>query len=265
MVLILVLVSGIILAVMLERQSVQALTVQREMETYRFHHISRGVQEAVEAWIRSNSSNDIAGALEQDGHAFDLQVEGGKSGSDTVHIYFLEAQGEALADFTGLSGDALDSARTVIEHLKQEQGADAQYLIRREGPVAVSVNSAPEEVLHAVLGSVLDMQQTNSLIDEIKRSRGDGVQIDPQALNGMLDNALVDATARPKLQGLITAQPVLWQIVAEAAPPAGVYPAPPPVRYGGLAIIAGPAGARDKSNTLQRNSSFVSWENLSDR
>ena len=35
------------------------------------------------------------------------------------------------------------------------------------------------------------------------------------------------------------------------------------VRYGGLAIIAGPGGSKDRS--LQRNSSFVSWENLSDR
>jgi hypothetical protein len=265
MVLMLVLVSGIIIAVMMERQSAQAHAVQRELDSYRFHHISRGIQEAVEAWIRSNGNNDIASALDQDGHAFDLEVEGSRTHGDTVHIYFYEAQGGALADFSGLSGDALDLARGVIERLRDEQGARAANFIRRDGPVAISINSAPEEVLHAALASVLDHQEANSLISEVKRAREEGTLIDTQALTGMYDTAGVDAQSRPKLQGLITAQPVLWQVVAEADLPRGVYPPPSPVRYGGLAIIAGPAGSRDKSNTLQRNSSFVSWENLEGR
>jgi hypothetical protein len=265
MVLLLVLVSGIILAVMMERQSAQAHSVQRELDSYRFHHISRGIQEAVEAWIRSNGSNDIATALDQDGHAFDLQVEGSRTHGDTVHIYFFEAQGDALADFSGLSGDTLDLARGVIERLRDEQGARAASYVRRDGPVAISVNSAPEEVLHAAFASVLDRQQASALLSEIKRTREDGSLIDAQALTGMYETALIDAQIRPKLQGLITAQPVLWQVVAEADPPAGVSPPPAPVRYGGLAIIAGPGGSKDKTNSLQRSSSFVSWENLEGR
>lgn len=260
MVLLLVLVSGIILAVMMERQSMQSLTVQREMDTYRFHHISRGIQEAVEAWIRSNGTNDVAGALDEEGRAFDLEVEGSKTHSDVVHISFYEAQGSILADFSGLSGDALDAARAVVEKLREDQGANAYRFVRREGPVAVSVNSAPDEVLKAVLASVLDMQQVNSMLSEIKHAKENGL-IDAQTLGGLYDNAYVDAQTRPKIQGLLTAQPVLWQVVAESEPPRGVFPPPHGVRYGGLAII----GGMSKSNTLQRSSSFVSWENLGDR
>jgi hypothetical protein len=264
MVLILVLVSGIILAVMFERQAAQALTVERELETYRFHHISRGVQEAVEAWIRNNSNSDIAGALDIDGHAFDLQVEGAQPGrGGMVHIYFYEAQDKVLADFSGLSGDALDAAGGVLIRLRDEQGSKALNFVRREGPVPISVNTAPDEVLHAALGSVLDLNQTNSLIGEIRSARKEGTLIDSQALTGLLNNAGVDAQTLPKVQGLITAQPVLWQVVAEADPPAGVYPVPQPVRYGGTAIINGQAG--NKNASLQRNSSFVSWEKLPDR
>jgi hypothetical protein len=263
MVLLLVLVAGIVLCVMFERQASQALTVEREMETYRFHHISRGVQEAVEAWIRNNSNADIAGALDIDGHAFDLQVEGSTGRGGQVHIYFYEAQDKVLADFSGLSGDALDAASGVLIRLRDEQGSKATNFIRREGPVAVSVNTAPDEVLHAVLSSVLDLNQTNSLISELRSAHKEGTLIDAQALTGLLNNAGVDAQTLPKIQGLITAQPVLWQVVAEADPPAGVYPVPPPVRYGGTAIINGPAG--NKNGSLQRNSSFVSWEKLPDR
>src|SRR4051812_26592877 len=103
MVLMLVLISGVLLAVMIDRQGAQALTVQRELDSYTFHHISRGVQEAIEAWIRNNGNNDIAGALDVDGHAFDLQVEGGQ----LVRISFYEAQDTVLAELAGLNGDSL--------------------------------------------------------------------------------------------------------------------------------------------------------------
>jgi len=38
---------------------------------------------------------------------------------------------------------------------------------------------------------------------------------------------------------------------------------PPPIRYGGLTIISGPSARQ--TGSLQRNSSFVSWEKLPDR
>ena len=231
MVLMLVLVSGIILAVMLERQSMQALTVQRELDSYRFHHVSRGMQEAVEAWIRSNGANDIADALDQDGHAFDLAAEGGQ----VVHISFYEAQGTILADFSGLSGDALDAARAIVEKLRDQRGANAAKFVRREGPVAVSVNTASQEVLQAVISSALDMQQTAALLGEIKSAHNDGVPIDAQGLTGLYDKAEIAAEDRPKILPLLTAQPVLWQVVAETDAPANTYPAPAgdPVRRPG--------------------------------
>jgi hypothetical protein len=265
MVLLLVLVSGIILAVMLERQAFQSLTVQRELDSYRFHHIARGVQEAVEAWIRSNTGSDISGALDSDGHAFDLEVQGSSAQREVVHIYFYEAQGQVLADFSGLSGDSLETARSIVQRLKDEQGSKAADFVRREGPVAISLLTAPPEVMHAVFSSVLDLQQTNSLIGEVQRARNEGTSLDQQALTGLLDNAGIDAQTRPKLQGLITVQPVLWQVVAESNVPAGAPAGTNPPRYGGLAIIAGPSAARDKAASVQRTTSFVSWENLSDR
>ncbi|MCX5688663.1 MAG: hypothetical protein NTV94_02525, partial [Planctomycetota bacterium] len=79
-VLLLVLVSGIVISVMMERHVVQALTVQRELQQYAFHHTSKGVQEAIEAWLRqTNATRNMAEAIEADGHAFDLTLDGGSS------------------------------------------------------------------------------------------------------------------------------------------------------------------------------------------
>jgi hypothetical protein len=259
MVLILVLVSGVVLAVMLERQSMQSLTIQRELDSYQFHHISRGMQEAIEAWIRSNGNSDIAQALDNDGKAFDLEVEGGA----VVHIFFYEGQGTVLADFAGLSGDVLDTAREVLMHLRENVGnAKAMDLVRRDGPVSVSVNTATDEVLRAVIGTVLDRVGTDTLIQAIKKARVDQL-IDAQGLNNLYDIADVAADVRPRVSGLLTAQPVVWQVVAEAPAPVGSKSGP--IRYGGLALIAGANVTRDKSGSLQRNSSIVSWENLGDR
>jgi hypothetical protein len=259
-VLMLLVISGIMLAFMFDRQGNQSLTVKREMDSYTFPHISRGIQEAVEAWIRSNGNNSIAAALDENGRAFDLIVDGGQ----VVHVYFRDAQGTALADFAGLSGDQLDQALDIIENLRRNEGRHAGMHVRREGPVAVSVNTASEAVLKAVIGSTLDPLQTSALISEINDAR-DGDSIDREALEQAINKADVPTANRPKVQGLLAVEPVLWQVVAEAAVPQNVYPAPPAIRYGGLAIITPTAaGGRNRSAALQRSSSMISWENLSD-
>jgi hypothetical protein len=257
--LLLVVISAIMLTVMLERQGSHAFTVQKELEIYTFHHLTRGIGEGVEAWIRSNGSNELSGALEPDGHAFDLEVEGGQ----VVRIYFQEAQGTVLTDFAGLSGQSLELAAGAVDQLRRNEGEQARTLLRREGPVAVSVLTATPEVLRAVIQSVTDEIRATALTREILRGREEGT-LDATALTQAYEKAEVKPEDRPKLSGLLTAQPVLWKVIAEADAPAGVYPPRPMIRYGGLAVVHAGHG-RDRSSPLQRNSSIVSWENLSDR
>ncbi len=258
-VLMLLMVSGVILAFMFDRQGTQSLAVKREMDSYVFHHVSRGIQEAVEAWIRSNGNNPIATALTEDGLAFSLIVDGGQ----VVDVYFKDGQGTALADFAGLTGEPLDNAVDIIHNLRTRHGRNAARFIRREGPVAISVNEAPDEVLEAVIGSVLDRLATNSLIREIKEAREQDI-MSRDALDQAIRRAEVPAASLSKIQALLAPEPVLWQVVAEARPPGGVGPSP--ARYGGLALVTPTAaGGRNKSAALQRSSSMISWENLTDR
>lgn len=262
-VLMLLAVSGVVIAYMLDRQSAQNRTVAREIDSYTFHHISRGIQEAVEAWIRSNGNNPLGPALDEDGHAFDLVVERGQ----TVEVYFLDAQGAVLADFAGLTGDSLDMALDILEELRRGERQRTSEYVRREGPVAVSINAAPEPVLRAVISSVLDPLKTNALTREILAARNPVEPIDRAKLEQIFRDADVPSANSPKLQGLLATEPVLWQVIAQAKSPEGVWPPPRgTIRYGGLALVSSgtPSTGRNRSGDLQRSSSMISWENLSD-
>jgi hypothetical protein len=262
-VLMLLAVSGVVIAYMLDRQNAQSRTVAREMESYTFHHISRGIQEAVEAWIRGNGNNSIVPALEEDGHAFDLMVEGGQ----TVEVYFQDAQGAVLADFAGLTGDNLDMAIDILIELRRSESRRAAEFVRREGPVAISVNTAPEPVLSAVITTVLDPLLASSLTREILAARAGAEPVDRAKLEQIFRDVEVPGASIPKLQSLLAVEPVLWQVIAQVKTPEGVWPPPRgQIRYGGLAIIgtAGGTAARNRSGDLQRSSSMISWENLSD-
>jgi len=263
-VLMLLAVSGVVIAYMLDRQNAQSRTVAREMESYTFHHISRGIQEAVEGWIRGNGNNSIAPALAEDGHAFDLAVEGGQ----TVEVYFQDAQGSVLADFAGLTGDNLDMAIDIITELRRSEPRNAADFVRREGPVAISVNSAPEPVLKAVISSVLSPLLATSLTRELLSARAGGEPLDRAKLEQVFRDIEVPSANIPKLQSLLAVEPVLWQVIAQVKTPEGVWPPPRGmIRYGGLALIAttGSNTPRNRSGDLQRSSSMISWENLSDR
>ncbi|HYE63634.1 MAG TPA: hypothetical protein VD997_16705 [Phycisphaerales bacterium] len=262
-VLMLLAVSGVVIAFMLDRQANQTRTVQREIESYTFHHISRGIQEAVEAWIRSNGNNPLGPALSDDGHAFDLVVERGQ----TVEVYFLDAQGAVLAEFAGLTGDSLDMAIDILQQLRRAENRRTAEYIRREGPVAISINVAPEPVLRAVISSVLDQIQTNALVREIMTARAAEV-IDRAKLEAIFRDADTPGANIPKLTALLATEPVLWQVIAQAKSPEGVWPPPRgTIRYGGLALVSTGAAAagRNRSADLQRSSSMISWENLSEQ
>jgi hypothetical protein len=259
MVIILVLVGTMYIAFMIERQAAQSLTVQRQLKLYSFDHVSRGIGEAVDAWIKSNGTESVKEALAENGHAFDLEVEGGQ----TVRVSLFEAQGAVLAEFAGLSGPSLDAAREVLEKLVELERNEAPRFTRREGPVAVSLNSAPREVLTAVAESVLDALDADTFVSEVIRARADG-DISTEAFGEVLNRSDVPQEARAELTALFTTQPVLWRIIAEADSPGGVYPPRPSIRYSALAIIINsPGGGRDRSASLQRNSSIISWEDLS--
>jgi len=262
-VLLLVLVSGIVIAVMLERHVVQALTVQRELQQYSFHHTSKGVQEAIEAWLRqSNATRNMAEAIEADGHAFDLKLENGS----TVRVSLFDAQEGVLIELAGLNAQSRELARLIIEELQTRASTTAARYIRREGPLQISANSAPEDVLYAAVNAATGGEDSENLVAEILHAR-ESEPLNPQTLNDVFTQANVSPENRPRLHQVITAQPTLWRVVAEAQTSEAVYTGARGKRFCGLVVLSGnlASNPRDRAASLQRNSLITSWEDCTEQ
>jgi len=262
-VLLLVLISGIVIAVMMERHTAQAITVQRELQGYTFHHSSKGSQEAIEAWLRySGAIRNMAEALDSDGHAFDITLDNGQ----TIRVSLFDAQDGVLAELAGLPTQSRELARVVLEELQSKAGNQAVRFVRREGPLAVSANSSPDEVLYAAINAITEGEGTEQLVAEITHNRQEGA-LTPQSLNEIYTRVSLSPDARGRIGQVLTAQPTLWRVVAEAEASQAVYPRPPARRFCGLVVVSG-AGAnnpRDRASQLQRNSMIISWEDCSEQ
>jgi hypothetical protein len=263
LVILLALVGGIMVAVMIDRQVAQALTTQRQYESYQFAHATRGVGEAIDAWIRSNQGKPIADALDVDGWAFDLAAQGGGA----VKVFLFDGQGLALADLSGLRGEVADSGFEILRALRELHPAEASRLIRREGPLAVSVNAAPPQVLEAVVDSVLVGQGTRDVVAEIAAQRGGTRVIDDEKLARIIGDSTAPAELKSRLSGLLTASPILWRVEAQAFSRATGTRGP---RYRAWAVISrvpqrAAAGTADRGSSVQRTVSVFGWERLEDR
>jgi hypothetical protein len=262
-VLMLVLVAGIVIATMMERHVAQALTVQRELQQYAFHHASKGVQEAIEAWLRqSGATRSMAEALDADGHAFDLTLEDG----GTVSVSLFDAQDGVLIEMAGLSSQARELGRAMVDELQAKAGNVAARYVRREGPLAVSVNAAPEDVLYAAVVAANGGDDAENLVSEILHAR-QSETITPQSLNEVFAQANVPPESRPTLGMVLTAQPTLWRVVAETKRSGAVVPGRPARRFCGLVVLSGNLNGapKDRAAALQRNSLITSWEDCTDQ
>lgn len=285
----LVAVGSVLIAILIERKSAQTVMSFRQLDQYTSHHVSRGIQEGVEAWLRSMGGRDVEEALEPDGHAFDLII--GETGSQVVRISFEEAQGTILSELSGVTGDAQEMSARAIDRLYEEEGPGCVRHMRKAGPAAVSLYTASDDVLRALFSPVLETRQVSSLISEIKKARaatpapgtasaapavsgvqgatagsarsvGEGLRA-ADAVNAILVAAEVPEELRGKVGSVITGAPTLYRIRAESGSPVG---GSEPVVYEGLVVVrsggAGGAGALDTGGGPRRPSMVLSWERV---
>jgi len=255
--LVLVMVSSVMIVVMLERQQVQQLTVQRELEGYTFHHITKGFGEAFESWLRLANGQSVRERLSADGNAFDLSVEGGQA----VKLSLFDGQGSVLADLSGLTDDQILLGRAMLTSLRQQAGADWKRYTRRDGPIGVSVRSAPREVLLAAADAALsDSGDPESLVNALMdaRSAAGDETID---LAAAMDAADLPPETRARVSTLFAVEPSLWRGVAEAETP-GTWPPRPPTLYQFWAVAR---AGRGQNAELRRTSLIIRWERLQSR
>lgn len=255
MVLLLMVVSGVMLSVMLRRHAAQLMTTKRELDGYTFGHATRGLGDALDAWIKYQGRSPVAEALDPDGRAFDLVIDGGQR----VAIRLRDGQGRALMNLSGLSAENVRTGREVLRRLKVATGDEVGNYLREDGPLAVSVNTASSEVLLAVLRAITGDSGGSGLVNDILSRRDSEGLIDPTGLQALVDQSELAPEHKARANALLTANPALWRVVAEAVSPNGVVS-----RFRAWVIITRGAtvASGDRAASLQRSVSIFGWEKV---
>lgn len=256
------LIVGMLLVLLTQRMVDQALAAKRQTDAYVFHHVSLGIQEAVEAWVDSNGKRPLIESLGPDGAAFELIVEGGQR----VSVRFRDAQGFALGELSGLRENQAAIAAGVMVSLVEALGPEkAGQYIRSDGPISVSVGSAPEAVLMAVVSSVTGGDGAEDLVAQLMRARETTI-LTEEELTGIIDGSGFEPDQANALRQLLTATPQLWEVVAEAEPLPGSVLTAKRIRYGGLAQLSAQSRTRSPQEriSLERRSRFIRWRELTD-
>ena len=254
MVITLVVVVGLMTAVMLERQSAQRQTVDRQLRWYQEHHGRLGLQEAIEAWIKSLPSNaDLHSLLPADGHFLDLKLRGGTTASVTLY----ERQNAVLTDLSAVDDTMVDAAAAIASAVAQLYGPDGPPDgLRTVGPPQLSTHTASRELIELAVQAVTgDRGVAKGFAGSIVADRESSGGI---STSGAVGTAIADSGAetdlRATLSSLFTVRPTLYYAVVELRTSAYGDPS---ARYGGYFSIA-----TDRSLSSTERSAFLTWENL---
>ncbi len=250
-VLVLVIVVGLMSAIMLERQTAQRYTTQRQLGWYQEHHARLGLQEAIEAWIKAlPSSLDLGSVLPPDGHFLDLKLRGG----NLAVVSLLERQNAVLIDLAAVSTVSFDDAAAIIEACDAVFGpAGPPDGYRSVGPVALSAHTASPELLEVAAQAItqdaaIAKAFASSLVSDREENGG---RCSPNAIGYAITDASVEPEIRSRLSRMFTVRPTLYYATVELR---SSTIGPADARYGGYFVVGNRAGS-DRT-------AFLTWENI---
>lgn len=258
-VLLLTLTVGIVTAAMLQRESAQSLLFQRQLGSYRAHHLARGVREVVGQWAVSLSGQPLENMIAEDGRILDLETSDGT----VVRVSLADGQGAVLTDLSKLAGSDRTDARAVLRELDDiTRGRPDPAWLRPVGPMRISASSAPEEVLEAVARVLTKTKaQATAVTRAILQAREDG-PLDEAKLAAAAGRGGLNAEDIARLNRLLTPRAELWLLVADVHEPdrRGRTRAEIEARYRGY--IAFGQGSFGAASGLDSLGSFLSWEEV---
>ena len=248
LVIILSLVVGLMVAVMLERQTAQSLSVVRQIKGYQSHHTELGVRNLVDGWLKSISPRVLEDIDSEERHILDIRAGDGW----TCEIYIGDAQGRVLTNFDGLGGEQLSRARRIARAYRRMGGEPDRT--REAGPVEISLRSASRDAILAVAMSVLDDEDLAAdFTDRIVTVRDRDDLNDGSAATAAAELG-AENDARASLQALLTMTPRLYGVRVVLIGPGQNDPE---LEFEGLAMFRG--GQQGVGQRISKDSEFLSW------
>ena len=257
MVILLMIVVSLGIGLAMMRFSAQTKTVARQVTKYQEHHLGRGLQEAIGAWLRQQNGRDLHEVLEPEtGHAMDILLDDGSE----VSVYLRDAQGAALSNLTNLSDLEIEEGGLLLRNLAAST-SETQYLkdTRPFGPFRISIASASDRVLDAaarvVAGSLADR-----FLAELGSVRFSDQAITRTDLTRIATASGLDAEQRAALFRVFATDIELWAVIIEVRAGAGLRQGQIIARYGGVTQIR--LSSNNRSGNPMELGAFITWREL---
>ncbi len=186
LVMLLALVGTIAATLIVEFQGNQRRAEEQSIEAYRAHHEQQGIAEVLELWLGLGRPQEIP-----PGDSLAFQIRG--PAGEIYQIELRDGQGTLLANPGILPGDDGEAAGAAYARaaasLGGVEGAMGEGgVLRAHGPVRVNVNSAPREVLVALVRAVDGRGPAESLAAAIMERR-EQAPIDDAGLRRLITDA----------------------------------------------------------------------------
>lgn len=257
MVILLMMVVSMGIGLSMMRFSAQSKTVSREVTKYTEHHLGRGLQEAIGAWLRQQNGRDLHEALEPEtGYAMDIILADGTE----VSVFLRDAQGAALSNLTNLSELEIEEGGLLLRNLAGST-TENQYLreTRPFGPFRISIASASDRVLDAaarvVAGSLADR-----FLAELDSIRYDTDTITRSDLTRVATGSGLDAQQRAAMFRVFATDVELWAVIIEVRSGRGMRSGELVARYGGITQIR--LSSNNRSGNPMELGAFITWRKL---
>lgn len=257
MVILLMMVVSMGIGLAMSRFSAQTKTVTRQVTKYQEHHLGRGLQEAIGAWLRQQNGRELHEALEPEtGHAMDIILADGSE----VSVFLRDAQGAALSNLTNQTDLQIEEGGIILRNLAAAI-SEEEYLreTRPFGPFEISIASASDTVLEAAAGVVAG-SLADRFIAELYSLRDTPGAITRTELTRIATASGFDSEQRAALFRVFATDIELWAVIIEVRAGGGVRQGQLIARYGGVTSIRSSSTSRSGNPTDL--GAFTTWRKL---
>lgn len=259
LVVMLALAGTLLIAVMLDRQSAQTRNLARHIDAARSFHLQRGMREIFQAWAKEQSrsagrQSALRNSIELDGRIGEMSLPDGTR----ITMYAFDAQGKARIDGVGFSQQERDDQQAILDSVGPIVDSNRRAMTREHGPVAVSIFSAPVEILSDIVTHVTEGVHQTDVLDSILQLRDDPRAQTSGLSKPEISQHLEDGKSE-LLQRLLTMSPRLWEVVLEADLGREFASIPTRVRLWGYFLLPDP---RVQSNEFTNRIQVLTWESV---
>ncbi len=263
-VIVVLMIVGMVSAVLLQRTASDRLVAQRRLTWYKEHHAQAGLEEVIDAWLRSLPRNlRLDEMLDERGYALTIDM---RDGTEAV-LFIRDGQGAILTEPAAVAEAQRPQVEAITQRFNELVGVSQKPLERRGvGPVKLSLQSASEEAIEATVGAIagaivaVDFAQ---VIIDFREGDPDGRITNDTLTMALTASAIESDEQAQRLRAAFTLRPTLYFVTIEMRPKGAMQrrERDSSVFFGGYIPIAAGRSATGPSSFDQR-SGFLSFERL---